>query len=84
MVEQDHPVVEGEREVGQAAIVGRGVGQVLGVADGVVSGIADRAAGEPRQPRQGDGAIALDQLLEIEERVARGEPAGRPRLGRSR
>ncbi len=53
VVEEDHPVVEGEREVGQAAVVGRGVGQVLGVADGVVGGVADGAAGEPGQARAG-------------------------------
>ncbi len=28
VVEDDHPVVKGERQVGQAAVVGRGIGQV--------------------------------------------------------
>ncbi len=50
MVENHHAIVEGERQVGQAAIVGRGVRQVLGVAHGVVGRVADGAAGEPRQP----------------------------------
>ena len=36
MVEEEHPVVEREREVGNAAIVGRNVGQVLGVSHGIV------------------------------------------------
>ncbi len=44
VVEHDHAVVERERQVGQVAIVGRGVGQVLGVANDVVAGVADRAA----------------------------------------
>ena len=63
MVEQDHPVVERERQIGKAAIIGRHVRQILGVADGVVGGKADRPAHEPRQALERDRAITLDQLL---------------------
>ena len=72
MVEEDHPVVEREREVGQTAIVGRGVGQVLGVADGVVGRVADGSAGEPGKPGEVNGAITVEELL-------RGRETDRPR-----
>ena len=58
VVEEDHPVEEGERQVGQAAVVGRGVGQVLGVADRVVGGVADGPAAEPGQAGQVDRPVA--------------------------
>ena len=84
MVEDDHAVVEGEREVGQPAVVGRDVGEVLGVADGVVSRIADGPAGEPGEPRQVDGPVPFDQLLrdprngsaEVNRRAAPGSRRG--------
>ena len=74
VVEDDHPVVEGEREVGQAAVVGRGVRQVLDVADRVVAGVADRPPREPGEARHRGRAIAFDELLELGERVVGGEP----------
>ena len=49
VVEDDHAVVEGEAEVGQAAVVGRRVRQAFDVAHGVVGGVADGAAAEARQ-----------------------------------
>ena len=79
VVEEDHPVVEGEREVGQAAVVGRGVGQVLGVADRVVGGVADGPADEPGEARQVDGPVSGEQGLEVAERVVGRGPAGRRR-----
>ena len=69
MVEHDHVVVERERQVGQVAIVGRRVGQLLDVADDVVAGIADRAAGERRQLRQRGRAQRLDAAFEFFERI---------------
>ena len=84
MVEDDHAVVEGERQVGQAAVVGRGVGQVLGVADRVVGRVADRAAGEPGQAGQVDRPVAVDQALEVAERVGRGERRAARGVGRGR
>ena len=75
MVEEDHAVVEGEREVGQAAVVGGTFGQVLGVADRVVGGEADRAAGEPGEARHVDRPVAIDEPLEVAERVGGLVPA---------
>ena len=36
MVEEEHPVVKRERQVGNASIVGRDVGKILGVSHGVI------------------------------------------------
>ncbi len=47
VVKHDHVVEERERKVGQSAVVLWGIGEMLGVADGVVSGIPHRAAAEP-------------------------------------
>ena len=75
VVEQDHAIVEGEREIGQSAIVVGDIGQVLGVAHRIVRRIADSPAGESREPRQGEGPVFFDELLEIAQRILRGEPA---------
>jgi len=42
--------------------------------------LSDRTAREPRQSLPGRCAIAINERLEIEERVTRGEPARPPRL----
>ena len=49
VVEDDHAVVEGEAEVGQAAVVGRRVRQPFHITHGVIGGVADGAAAEARQ-----------------------------------
>jgi hypothetical protein len=64
VVEDDHAVVEAETQVGDAAVVRRDVGEPLDVADGVVAGVSDRAAAEPRQPRDVRRAVARDRLFE--------------------
>ena len=46
VVEDDHLVVEGEGQIGHLAVVRRGVGQVLEVTHGVVTGVSDRTATE--------------------------------------
>jgi hypothetical protein len=58
-----------EAQVGQVAVVGRGVGQALDVADGVVAGVADRPAAEAGQAGHGDGAVLPEQLLQGGQRV---------------
>ncbi len=75
-VEDHHPVVEGEQHVGQPAVVGRCVGQVLDVADGVVGGEPDRASQEPGQARHLNRPVAVQELLQLAERVVARE--GRP------
>ena len=47
VVEDHHAVVEAEREIGDVAVVGRGVRKSFDVPHSVISGVADRAAGEP-------------------------------------
>ena len=49
VVEQEHPVVERERKVGNAPIVRGHVGKLLGVSNRVVGRKAHRPAHEPRQ-----------------------------------
>ena len=71
VVEEDHAVEERKREVGQAPVVARDVGQVFGVADRVVGGVADGAAGEPGQAAHIHRAIAIDELLELAEGIGR-------------
>ncbi len=73
VVEEDHAVVEGERKVGQPAVVGGDGGELLGVAHRVIGGEADGAAGEPRQTRRGRGAIPAEEPLELGEGIAAGE-----------
>ena len=75
VVKQHHPIVKGERKIGKPAVVGGDVRQVLGVSHRVVRRIADRPAGEPREPLEGDGAVLFDELLEIAKRIGRCEPA---------
>ena len=82
VIEQDHPVIEGERQVGEVPVVGRGVGEVLGIADRVVSGVADRPAHESRQAGDVHGPIGGEEALEVEERVGRVRPGGSIRIGR--
>jgi hypothetical protein len=69
VVEDDHAVVEREAQVRNAAVVRRRVRQALDVAHGVVAGVADRPAAEPRQPRQVRRAVAGDEILEHFQRV---------------
>ncbi len=64
VVEDDHAVVEGEAQVGQAAVVGRRIGQPFDVADGVVARVADRSAAEARQARQRGRAIGGQSFLQ--------------------
>jgi hypothetical protein len=78
VVEDDHPVIKGEGEVGQAAIVGGGVGEALGVADGVVGREPDGAAGEPGEAGEVDRPVPLDQPLQVPERVGRRGPPDAP------
>ena len=69
VVEDDHAVVEAEAEVGQTAVVRRRLPQPLDIAHGVVSGIADAAAEEARQPVQGRRAIRGQFLLKQTQRI---------------
>src|SRR6185437_12532075 len=71
VIEDDHAVEEAEREVGDAAIVWRGVGKAFDVADGVVAGVADGAAAEARQTGQVRGPVRRDHLFQHFERVGR-------------
>jgi len=78
VVEDDHAVVEGEAEVRQAAVVRRRVGQALDVADRVVAGVADQAAGESRECGVAAVGAAGEQFAQVGQRVGRGELVGRP------
>ena len=49
--------------------VTRRVRQMLGVADDVVAGVADRSAAETGQLRMRSGSIAGDQRFELLERI---------------
>ena len=69
VVEDDHLVVEGEGQVGHVAVVGRGVGQMLDVANGVVAGVSDRSATERGQLGQMHRADRLDPAAEFLQRV---------------
>src|SRR5690242_12127595 len=69
VVEDDHAVVEGERQVGQAAIVGRRVGQPFDVANSVVARVSHRAATEARQSRQIGRAVSRQTFLKQKQRV---------------
>ena len=76
VVEHDHLVVEGEGQIGHLAVVGRGVGQVLEVADRVVAGVSDRTATEGGQLRQMDRPDRLDLPPKLVQRVVAIELAG--------
>ncbi len=69
VVENDHLVIEGEGQVGDLAIVRGDMGQMLAVADGVVSGVTDRSAIERRQLGQMHGADGLDAAAQFFQRV---------------
>ena len=79
VVEHDHLVVEGEGHVGHLAVVGRGMGQVLEVADRVVAGVSDRTATEGGQLRQMDRPNRLDPPPKLVQRVVAIELAGHQR-----
>jgi len=64
VVEDHHAVIEAEAEVGQAAVVDRGMLESLDVADGVVAREADRAAQEARQPQEMGRSKAGQGFLE--------------------
>ena len=80
MIEQHHAVEEREREVGQTPIVARHIGQVLGVADGIVGRVAHGSAGESGQPGKVNRAMEIDELLKLDERIGRSGNAVRPRV----
>ena len=69
LVENDHAIVEGERQVGQLAIVFRSIRQVLGVAHDVVARVSNGAAAESRQAGKVHRAVLLQQFLEFIERI---------------
>ena len=67
MVEDDHAIVKGKRQIGQLTIIGRRIRQVLAVADDVVTGVADGSANERRQVvgvRHADSLDALPQFVQ--------------------
>lgn len=69
VIEDDHAVVKRERHVGQLAVIERCVRQMLGVADDVVTGVADGSAAETGQLGMWSGSIAGDQRLEFLQRI---------------
>ena len=71
LVENDHPVVEGKRQVGEMPVVGRGVGKPLDVADHVVAEVSDGSPAEPGEAGDMRGAILRDALFQIAEGVGR-------------
>ena len=81
VVEDDHAIVEGEAEVRQTAIVRRRVRQAFDVAHGVVGGIADGAAAEARQARQGRRAIGGQAFLQQPQRIGMLQLDGAWRFG---
>ena len=73
VVEDHEPVVEGEAQVGEATVVGGRVGKILDVADRVVGGIANHAAGERREFGNVGRAEGGHAALEFGERIVRFE-----------
>jgi len=69
VIEDDHLIVEGEPQVGDLAVVVRGVGEVLEVADHVVAGVAHCAAAKRGQLGECDGAHSLHPPPQLLERV---------------
>ena len=65
--------VKGEAQVGEATVVGGRVGKILDVADRVVGGIADHAAGERREFGNVGRAEGGHAALEFGERIVRFE-----------
>ena len=77
VVEDHHPIVKGEGQVGHLPVVGRGVGQPLEVAHRVVAGIAHGPGAERRQFRQVDGAQGLDVAAKLGHGIGRFVGTGR-------
>ncbi len=78
VVEDDEVVVDAEEEVGEVAVVARGVGKFFGleVADGVVCREAHGTAGKAGERRGGGVALAFDgheEVFEVFEGVGGGE-----------
>ena len=70
IVEGQHRVEEGEHHVVELQLVFAAVRDFLDEADAVVPQIADRAAGEARQPGHAHRLVGGHQLLEFRDRVA--------------
>ncbi len=81
VVEDDHAVIEGEAEVGQAAVVGRRVRQPLDVAHGVVGGVTDGAAAEARQAGDVRRLVGGHLLFQQRKRIGMLHLDGRPARG---
>src|SRR5208282_5344513 len=65
MIEQHHAVEKREREVGQTPIVARHIGQVLGVANGIVGRVTYGSAGESGKLLKVSRAMQFDELLKV-------------------
>ena len=81
LVEDDHPIVERERHVGNVAVIVRSVGQTFGVADDVVPGVADCPAAKARQTGKVPGLVPCEKTLQIAQRIARLELLGASLFG---
>jgi hypothetical protein len=71
VVEDDEGVGDGEEGLGHTQVVGRGGGELLQVADGVVGEEPDRAADEGREIRERGDALLAHDPGEPSERVGR-------------
>ena len=64
MIKDHHPVVKAERQIGESTVVGRGVGQMLDVTDGIVASHAHGAADEAWQTPAVSDFMLVDPLFE--------------------
>ena len=58
VIEDDHAIVEGEAEIGQAPVVRRRLGKALDIAYGVIAGVTHCAAAEPGNTAGTKGSAA--------------------------
>ena len=70
LIENHHPVIQGEGHIRQFAIILRGIWQKFGVTDRVITGVPDRPPTKTRQARQMRGPILFQHRMQVFQRIA--------------
>src|SRR5262249_55165424 len=76
MIENHHPIIKGETDVGELAVVFGSIRQVFDIADHVVAGIAHGTSAKSRQPWKVGSAVSSQFLFQQLQRVGMLQFAG--------
>jgi hypothetical protein len=75
VVEDNDGVIEGEREIGESAVIGGNVRKIFGVTNNVIAGESYGTAEESGEPGEGHCGAVVEEFLEFAEWIGVGDLA---------